>query len=226
MKVYPSIPHLPGSRCASDRTVPLAIARRCVDPAFGLAGAEVVVQEKLDGSCVAVARREGKLLALGREGKLCAESGNEARRWFAAWVAASEPRFDFVAEGEVLAGEWLALVHGTRYALAHEPFVPFDLLREGRRATTDVLARRLDGSGLPMPRLVHRGRPIAIVDAVAKLGPHGLHGAIDPPEGLIFRVERDDHVVAVAKWVRPEKVDGSLLPENSGAPALYHWKPP
>lgn len=206
--------------------MPLAIARRCIDPAFALAVAEVIVQEKLDGSCVAVARREGKLLALGREGKPCAESSNEARRWFAAWVDAHATRFDFVAEGEALAGEWLALVHGTRYALEHEPFVPFDLLREGRRATVDMLARRLGGSGLPLPRVVHRGGPIAIVDAVAKLGPRGLHGAIDLPEGLIYRVERDGHVVAVTKWVRPEKVDGSLLPENSGAPALYHWRPP
>ncbi len=31
-RVYPSIPHLPGSRCASDRTVSAAQARRCTDP--------------------------------------------------------------------------------------------------------------------------------------------------------------------------------------------------
>jgi len=206
--------------------VPLAIARRCIEPAFALPHAEVIVQEKLDGSCVAVARRSGQLLALGREGRPCAESGNEARRWFAAWVTAAEARFAFVAEGEVLAGEWLALVHGTRYVLEHEPFVPFDLLSEGRRATVDVLAARLAGTGLSMPRIVHRGGPIAIADAVAKLGPRGLHGALGAPEGLVYRVERAGGVVAVTKWVRPEKVDGSLLPENSGAPALYHWKPP
>lgn len=225
MRIYPSIPHLPGSRCASDRTVPPGIARRCVDPSCVLEGAEVIVQEKLDGSCVAVVRRDGELLALGRDGRPCAESGNEARRWFAAWVREQRARFSFVAEGEVLAGEWLALVHGTRYALEHEPFVPFDLIAGGRRATTDELARRLDGSGLIMPRIVHRGGPIAIEDAVRRLGDGGLHGAIDPPEGLVYRVERGDEVLHVTKWVRPSKVDGSLLPENSGAPALYHWRP-
>jgi len=225
--VYPSIPHLPGSRCATDRTVSFGVARRCTDPASALAGSEVLVQEKLDGSCVAVTRRAGDLLALGREGRPCAESGNEARRWFAAWVAAAPGRFDFVAEGEMLAGEWLALVHGTRYALDHEPFVPFDLLIGRTRIGVDALAARLAGSGLTMPRVVHRGAPLPIDEAVAKLG-RGLHGAIDLPEGLVYRLEltktRDVHTVA--KWVRPAKVDGSLLPENSGAAALYHWKPP
>jgi hypothetical protein len=226
VRIYPSIPHLPGSRCASDRTVPVAIARRCIDPAWAWDGAEVIVQEKLDGSCVAVARRGGELVALGREGRPCAESGNEARRWFAAWVAEQRARFDLVAEGEILAGEWLALVHGTRYRLAHEPFVPFDLLKDGARAPVDGLAARLAGSGLSPPRVVHRGGPIPIAAARARLGERGLHGAIDPPEGLVYRVERGGRVVVVAKWVRPTKVDGALLPENSGAPALHHWKPP
>lgn len=198
-----------------------------------MARSTVIVQEKLDGSCVAIIRRHGSLVALGREGKPCAESGNEARRWFAAWVADNATRFDFIADGEALAGEWLALVHGTRYQLDHEPFVPFDLIRRVNgtpvRALVDVLAARLEGSGLTMPRIVHRGGPISVTDADAKLG-SGLHGAIDPPEGLVYRVERagpgDPVVTIVAKWVRPSKVDGALLPENSGAPALYHWRPP
>ena len=224
-RLYPSIPHLPGSRTASDRHVPLGIARRCLDPAFASAGSEVIVQEKLDGSCVAVVRRDGVIDAFGREGRPCAESGNEARRWFAGWVRERASRFGAIlGEDELLVGEWMALVHGTRYELAHEPFVPFDLLQGKRRATLDALTERLAGTGLVTPRVVHRGLPLPIEDAVAKLGP-GLHGAIDPPEGLVYRVERAGEVEIVAKWVRPTKIDGSLLPENSGAPALYHWKP-
>jgi len=38
-------------------------------------------------------------------------------------------------------------------------------------------------------------------------------------------VERAGVVVLVAKWVRPDKVDGSYLPENSGREALYHRGP-
>jgi hypothetical protein len=29
----------------------------------------------------------------------------------------------------------------------------------------------------------------------------------------------------LAKYVRPDKVDGSLLPENTGQPAVWNWRP-
>ncbi len=224
-RLYPSIPHLPGSRAARDKVLPDAQARACVDPAAAREGTEVIVQEKLDGSCVAVRIEGGTLYAFGREGRLAALSPNEGRRMFAAWVGRNEERLRaIVRPGEVLAGEWLALVHGTRYALAHEPFVPFDVLCNKVRLPLAELDRRLEGAGLATPRVVHRGAPISIADALAKLGPSGLHGAIDPPEGLVYRVERKGKVVLVAKWVRPDKVDGAYLPENTGADALYHWR--
>jgi hypothetical protein len=225
-RLYGSIPHLPGSRAASDRTLSPGVARRCLEPSAARVGDEVIVQEKLDGSCVAVLKGpSGRIEARGREGRPAAESGNEGRRMFAAWVAENEARFEGVlAEGEVLVGEWLALVHGTRYQLAHELFVPFDLVRGPARvrATVDELAARLAPTGLSSPAVVHRGGPIAIDAACTLLGDRGKHGAIDPPEGLVYRVERAGVVVLIAKWVRPDKVDGSYLPENSGRDALYH----
>ena len=67
-KVYHRIPHLPGSRVGrSDRTAAPTLAGWCTVEARP--GDEVIVQEKLDGSCVAVARRQGELIALGREGR-------------------------------------------------------------------------------------------------------------------------------------------------------------
>jgi hypothetical protein len=225
-RLYPSIPHLPGSRAARDKVLPAGLASLCVDPRSASPGTEVIVQEKLDGSCVAVRVDRGSLYAFGREGRLAALSRNAGRRMFADWVGRNEARLrEVVRSGETLAGEWLALVHGTRYALAHEPFVPFDVLRDQERLPFAELARRLEGTGLAPPGLVHRGAPIDVEDALAKLGPSGLHGAIDPPEGLVYRVERRGKVVLVAKWVRPDKVDGAFLPENTGADALYHWTP-
>jgi hypothetical protein len=185
----------------------------------------VIVQEKLDGTCVAIVREQGKLVARGREGRLAAESQNDGRRMFAAWVEANQARLErVVGAGEVLVGEWLALVHGTIYELSHELYVPFDLLRGPSRvrAPVDELARRLAPTGLTMPAIVHRGGPIAIDAACILLGEHGKHGAVDPPEGLVYRVERGDNVMVVAKWVRPDKIDGSYLPENSGREARYH----
>jgi hypothetical protein len=153
---------------------------------------------------------------------------------FAAWLDANRARFDGVlAEGEVLAGEWLALVHGTRYALHHEPFVAFDLLGPDRaRAPRDELAARVARAAVILPAVLHRGGPLAIQEAEARLGPHGRHGALDPAEGVVYRVEtaptdegEGRRVVVVAKWVRPGKIDGAYLPENTGKEALYHWRP-
>jgi RNA ligase len=224
LRLYGSIPHLPGSRVAADKTISAAQARRCLSA--GREGDEVLVQEKLDGSCVAIVRANGRLEARGREGGLAAESRNDARRMFAAWVAENEARIDpVVGEGEVLVGEWLALVHGTRYELTHEPFVVFDLLRDRERLTVDALASRLMPAGLCMPAIVHRGAPITIDAACMLLGQHGRHGALDPPEGLVYRVEHAERVALVAKWVRPDKIDGAYLPENTGRDALYHWSP-
>ena len=91
-KAYFKIAHLPGSRTGpSDRTAPLELSERCLRTARP--GETVLVEEKLDGSCVAVARVAGQVLALGREGTLAELSGNPGRRSFAAWVEARSALF-------------------------------------------------------------------------------------------------------------------------------------
>jgi hypothetical protein len=54
---------------------------------------------------------------------------------------------------------------------------------------------------------------------------HGSHGALDPVEGVVYRVERKDAVDFLVKYVRPEKVDGIYLPEVSGKEAVWNWQP-
>ena len=97
-------------------------------------------------------------------------------------------------------------------------------MRDKQRAPLDELTARVATSGLTMPAVIHRGGPITIDAACTLLGEHGKHGALDPPEGLVYRVERlrDARVTVVAKWVRSDKVDGAYLPENSGLEARYH----
>ena len=79
---------------------------------------------------------------------------------------------------------------------------------------------------LPMPRLIHDGPPIS-VDAA--MGMHGLgdHGA-DEPEGVVYRVERKGRFDFMAKWVRPDKVDGKYLPDVSTSVVsepVWNWRP-
>jgi len=228
---YGSIPHLPGSRTGpADRHLALDQAR------WGLSETsperEVFVEEKLDGSCVAAARIGDRVVALGRRGDLALRSRNEGRRLWAAWVATQSARFSrLLAPGERVVGEWLALVHGTRYALPHEPFVAFDLFdADGERLTHDPKRARLEAEGFATPALLHCGGPLSLAAADALLGARGHHGALDPAEGCVWRVERHRggrrRVEWVAKFVRAEKEDGCLLPERTGLPALWNWRPP
>lgn len=221
-KAYGSIPHLPGSRTGpSDRHLDPRRAEWLVTRAPS--DATVIVQEKLDGSCVAIARLGERVLALGRAGDLAERSQNPARQQFARWVEREAARFRAVlADGERLVGEWLGLAHGTRYALAHEPLVAFDRMRGDRRALHDELAACARAAELPTPHLVHRGGALPVEDALARLGAGG-HGALDPVEGVVYRLERGGEVIVVAKHVRSDKVDGHLLPENSGREAIWNW---
>lgn len=231
-KAYGSIGHLPGSRVGpGDHHIEPSQARLLTELLRG-PDAEVFVQEKLDGSCVCAARVGDALLALGRDGTLAARSPNEGRRLWAGWVERHSARLlGVLRDGERLVGEWLALVHGTRYQLAHEPFVPFDLISGEQRAAHDDLQARLAPAGFTLPGLLHRGAPLAVAEALARLAPAGRHGAIDPPEGAIWRLERRSaagvrRVELIAKYVRHDKRDGAFLPENTGLPALWNWRPP
>src|SRR4051812_43029286 len=92
-KAYGSIPHLPGSRLGpSDRRLPDALARVATEAPRDPHD-HVIVQEKLDGSCVAAARLGDAIVALGRGGDLAERSRNEGRRLWAAWVREQEARF-------------------------------------------------------------------------------------------------------------------------------------
>ena len=59
----------------------------------------IIVQEKLDGSNVCVARVGGRLLPLGRAGYPAVSSKYEQHRLFAAWAYERLDRFEFLQEG-------------------------------------------------------------------------------------------------------------------------------
>jgi hypothetical protein len=225
-KSYGHIPHLPGSRMGpGDHKAEAGQARIATQKTRDKHDI-VIVQEKLDGSNVAVARLDdGQLVALGRSGYLAQSSPYEQHQWFAAWVHRQEERFAFLQPGERLCGEWLAQAHGTVYKLVHEPFVAFDLIRVDVRATFAEFETRVGGAGFVVPHVLSRGAPMSIENAIAMLGEKGFHGAVDPVEGAVWRVERKGVVDFLCKYVRPDKKDGVYLPELSKVESVWNWKP-
>ncbi|MDA9003883.1 RNA ligase family protein [bacterium] len=223
-KAYSAIPHIRGSRLGKSERCIDENKRRMLTETVKNVDDLIIVQEKLDGSCVCAYRKGNEIVAVGREGDLAQVSPNESRRLWADWVEQNEQRFlDLLKPGERAVGEWLAMAHGTRYTLEHEPFVLFDLFSSDNvEIAYDALSARASTQLFTLPKLIHSGGPCSLVDAISILG-DGYHGAIDRAEGLVWRLERNGRVLFKAKYVSPEKVDGCLLTEVTGNPSVWNW---
>jgi len=197
----------------------------------------IVVQEKLDGGCTAVAKVNGEIVALGRAGYRAASSPFEQHILFHRWVLDRWRAFDeLLSEGERVVGEWLAQAHGTRYDLHdRHPWAVFDIIdaqgddRRVPRALVAEVEQRVAAVGLvPVPSMPGTsGEPVSIKDAMGWLGKHGFYGAYIP-EGAVWRVEREGRVDFVVKYVRPDKVDGIFLPEAKQSVVdepVWNWRP-
>lgn len=223
-KAYGSIGHLPSSRLGpGDHSVNEGQCRICTLKTRDKHD-RVIVTEKLDGSCVAVALIDGQLHALGRAGWPAQSSPYRQHQLFAAWVRHHEDRFRHVLhEGERIVGEWLAQAHGTIYRLNElEPFGVFDIMRDDQRLPFDEFVNRVDAT-FARPHVLSDG-PALSVDAAMEL--HERHRwPCEETEGVVYRVERNGAVDFLAKFVKPSKVDGKYLPEISGQAAIWDWQP-
>lgn len=226
-KAYGSIPHLPGSRLGpGDWSISPGQDAICMVKARDRHD-RIIVTEKLDGSNVAIARVDGKIIAVTRAGYATKDSPFPQHHMFGDWVAEQERTGRFSAilnDGERLNGEWLALAHGTKYDLPHEPFVAFDMMREAKRLPWDEVVARCAAAGVTMARVLSDGPPIHIDTLLPMLEKSG-HGATDPVEGAVWRVERKGVFDFSAKWVRPDKIDGKYIHEITGHPEIWNWKP-
>lgn len=235
-KSYGHIPHLPGSRIGP-------ADHKCDEKQCEIATVKtrdkhdlVIVQEKLDGSNVGAAKIEGNIYPLTRAGYLANTSHFEQHRHFHDWVYRNYNRFfDLLMDNERVCGEWLMQAHGTRYNLPHEPFVAFDIMEGVERKVFEEFKDRVKRFDFIIPNTVHIGGALGIDEAMGKVKASG-HGAIDPVEGAVWRIERNyivhpnrserkNRVLFLAKYVRPDKIDGCYLPEETGKEPIWNWYP-
>lgn len=226
MRAYGSIPHLPNSRmgpadhhCHPGQEIICTVKARDKHD-------RIIVMEKLDGSCVSVANVGGEIVGLIRAGYTALDAHYEHLRLFGKWVEDNAARFTYLEPGQRVCGEWMALAHGTRYgALPSDPFVIFDAYDKTVRKPYDFVRDCAEASGLRSAPVLSDGPPVAVADALAAMG-SGQFEAEGGPEGVVYRVERKGVVDFLAKYVRPDKVDGCFLPEIGGCPPHWHWYSP
>ena len=242
-KNYGSIPHLPLSRMGpGDHKCSEGQARIATERARDQHD-RIFCTEKLDGSNVGIVRIGDAIFPLGRAGYLAASSPYLQHRLFSRWAYDNADRFlDILDDSERLVGEWLWQAHGTRYNLPHEPFVAFDIMVGAERILYDDLEYRLRGHFVMPALLGDPPDPVSIQYAMELLATYGYHGATDPVEGAVWRVERnkliDKHsgkrkwvVDFLVKYVRPDKIDGQYLQNEykdvaiiNGHPTVYEWE--
>lgn len=224
-KAYGSIPHLPNSR--------LGPGDHFIHPGQDVILTEklrdrhdrVIVTEKLDGSCVAIARHDGQIIALARAGWLAQSSPYEHLQHFAVWVRQNENRFGSIEEGERLCGEWIGMAHGTLYESVSVPFVPFDLMAQEKRLPFDQMIAVARKADLRPAALISDGPPFSVERAMKAIAAGGFHGALDNVEGCVWRCERRGQFDFIAKFVRHSKQDGKYFTEFTGKPPIWFWRP-
>lgn len=219
-KNYGSIGHLPNSRLGpGDHAITEGQYKICCVKARDR-HERIIVTEKLDGSNTGVALLNGTLYPLQRKGYSCINSPYEMHRLFYNWVMAQQERFlSVLREGERLVGEWLAQAHGTKYNLPHEPWVVFDLMIDDKRTPWDGFLERVKVGNFITPKLLQDNGAIPTEKAY-DLAKESGHGAIDDVEGIVYRVEHRGEWEFMAKWLRPDKVDGLYLDKE-----VWNWRP-
>jgi len=211
-KAYGSIPHLPGSRRdESDKLLNDGQVRMLTTERKDRKHDKIIVQEKLDGSCVSVARIDGEIKILGRAGYELHTSSYRQHHMFVDYVYSNISRFDELLEdNERVVGEWLAMAHGIKYTLSYgqEPFVPFDIMTGAKRVPYDEFEERVTSQCFTTPHLIHRGCPYPL--EIAKGHTKSKHGG-EFSEGVVYRLETNGEVNFLAKWVNPRHICGKYF---------------
>lgn len=223
---YGSIPHLPDSRMGSgDHKISEGQTRIATEEARDSKDF-IIVQEKLDGSNVSVAKIKGELVPLTRAGYHCKDSFYKQHHVFVDYVDRYRLAFNHVIkEGQRIVGEWLYMAHGTRYKFGtlDELFIPFDIMSGTERMPYEYF-ECVAGDNFELPHLISKGCPVTIKQAMKALGKYGYHGALDKVEGAVWRVEREGKVDFLCKYVRPNKKDGCYIDFDNEDNNIYNWE--
>lgn len=219
-KAYGSIPHLLGSKLGEgDHHVHEGQHKICCENVRDKHDL-IIVQEKYDGSNVAVANIDNKIVALTRAGYTAESSPYSQHHYFAKWVKKYQNSFlKLLNPNERLVGEWLLQAHGLKYSIESDsPIVFFDLFSQDNvRLPYDVFLGRIGGI-FETPRLLHRyNQSLSIESALQALKDDTNRNifCLENEEGVIYRVERKGKVDFLAKFVRNDFKTGKYLPEIS-----------
>lgn len=239
IKNYGSIPHLLTSKLGKgDHHIHEGQHRICTEKARDKHDV-IIVQEKIDGSNVGVAKINGNIVAMTRSGYEAKTSPYEQHHYFDKWVKKRESMFHkLLRENERIVGEWILQACGIKYKIPvdreEDLFIAFDIFdsENNRMIHNDFVARLYNTSiSYPFTFIDSVGRNYSIdkcYKEICDVPNHLRHCPIvdgQLPEGLIYRVERKGKFDFIAKWVRADFNTGQYLPEISGNDTVWNFPP-
>lgn len=129
------------------------------------------------------------------------------------WLSANSAALYTLLEPgrEILFGEWLVAQHSIHYTRLPGYFVAFDLYDKVTNSflSRERLEERLEGSGIPLIRLICR-RSFTNARELAALATETRSAYYDGPvEGVYLRICEDGRTVDRAKIVRPDFLSGN-----------------
>lgn len=229
VKAYGSTPHLPGSRMGPGDWGMSEAQAALLTGDVRRKGDEVIVTEKLDGSCTAVAKKNGTLIALQRAGYRADASPFDLHHAFERWTMQRAKLFDaLLNDDERVVGEWLHTAMGTLYDIYNpeDLFPVFTIFRGKKRIPYEEFTHRCEKLGVQMVPLLSRGAGISVETALDLLGTNGFRDAKDGIEGAVWVLETDGEFNAIAKFVVPHKVDGKYLSGITNQGDVLNYKGP
>lgn len=170
---------------------------------------DVIVEEKVDGANVGFSvDDEGTLRVQSRGSYVVPNSSHPQFKPLSRWLAPRRHALvDALGSDLILFGEWCFATHSLRYTRLPDWLLAFDVYDRSRKVfwsvlRRDQLAKQLNVATVPR---VASGR-FDLADLVSLLASSKV--GTGPAEGLYVRREEGDRLVARAKLVRPEFVQG------------------
>lgn len=224
---YPRTLHLEGSKGITD---PNSI------PFSTIADTNLVIEEKLDGSCISICFLDGELYIYHRNS---VASGPEFRQLYQQIQALDVEIYSILGERYVIYGEWLYAKHTIYYDNLPHLFFEYDVFDRENNYFLSTIQRIKLALPLPNVRIVRIGSFSKLSEIASLIGPSAYvttaqadnlrkQAGIDIGsellytdttgimEGLYIKQEDDEKVLGRYKFIRKDFVDKIL---DSG-----HWK--
>ena len=178
-------------------------------------GAQIVIEEKIDGANASLKLENGELLAFSRNTELDAENN---LRGFYQWVQAVIDK-TLLREGVTYYGEWTA-PHKMNYGENHHKFYLFDALsEEGVFADRDMIEHLANRFGIEVAPLFYRGEYVSQEQINSYIGKSSI-GEVG--EGVVIKVDDEEHgderivLKFVSDYFKESKFVAKKNPANSG----------